>query len=279
MTIEKSNPNDREKGWFKGEDRLQVAGGVNMIKRLNERVSETMKELLRDYRIDTSKMRDITAEQKEWRIESDGQHLYIGRETEMSDPQQLAVLETFVYNDRIKDIEWAAGIHIFSNGSASTLTPELIIHFEKNSLDLKAASQYLNAYLTSGIDPDEVLDYIDAQADQIRENPRRFEPQPERATEYLAACVETMRQLFTKTRFTVESFKAIYPKLEKLANRLSVFEPELSEGDRMYMRDDEDDPMTDEQIDELLEGAKDHHRAYCERLSVYRELAYSIMQQ
>jgi hypothetical protein len=189
-----------------GEPRFVEDEGLDMEARLNEIMSDLVEKLTKYMLVDTSCLDELKAEEAEVVVQSDGEHLYVGRRV-IKDPKQLSVLEAGIYAKRIKALEWATGIQIFAaEEDESELTDRFVSYFTNRALDPVNAMQYMNAYLKAGVEPNEVLDLIDAHADQIRKNPYRYAPKPERATEYLAACVETIKQIVENHRFTREQF-------------------------------------------------------------------------
>ena len=101
-----------------------------------------------------------------------------------------------------------------------------------------------------------------------------LEKEPERATEYLAVCVEQIRQIVGNHRFTREQFKVLYRPLERLARQLTVFEPEFTEEEREVMRED---GVSEEEMDSMLKGAQQCHKYHCQMFEVYQRLAERIL--
>ncbi|MBR9692001.1 hypothetical protein GOV06_04385 [Candidatus Woesearchaeota archaeon] len=96
---------------------------------------------------------------------------------------------------------------------------------------------------------------------------------PEKATEYLATCAETLRQILGDYKFTLEQLGQLYPPLEKLGLRLTVFEPEFTEEERSVPGVPGKDP------DKLLEGARKCHQEVCERFNMYKNMAELLLDE
>ena len=93
---------------------------------------------------------------------------------------------------------------------------------------------------------------------------------PEKATEYLAACAETLKQILGDHKFTLEQLGMLYYPLEKLGLRLTVFEPEFTEEERS---------MPGRDPDQLLRGARKCHQKVCERFNRYKSMAELLLDE
>jgi len=249
----------------------KYAEEYDMEKRLNETLADLMGKITKYMNLDTSYLDELKAEEAEWVVMQDGEHLYVCRKT-VKDPKQLSILESHIYQARINALIFGAEVKIFSteNAEEDEITRSLRNYFKSWSLDPDAAMQYMNAYLKSGADPDEVERKVIRNHDEIRKNPDKYAPEPERATEYLAACVETLRQIVENHRFTKKQFIELYKPLEKLALKLTIFTPEMPEEERKEMREA---GMSDKEIDAMAKGAEQCHTYYCQVFEIYRKLA------
>lgn len=267
--------------WYRGEDKfskgLRFVGdeGIDMEKRLDDILADIIHKITKYMNADTSYLNELKAEEAEWVVQSDGKHLYVGKKT-IKDPEQLSVLEAGIYTARIEAIKFGADVHLFSTGDAEDeAAKKLKAYFGNKGLNPKSALQYMNAYLKLGIGEDEVVQKVLDSADEIEKNPGRYAPQPERATEYLAACVETLRQIIENHRFTRDQFEIVYKPLERLAGPLTLFPPKFSEEEEELMREDR---MDEREIDAMLKGAQQCHQYYCQVLDVYKEIAREILE-
>jgi len=266
-----------EEGEFQkkpGEPRF--VEGIDMVKRLEDLLADLLGKFTKYMRVDTSKFQELETEEAERVVQSDGEHLYLGRRT-IKDPKKLSMLDIGVYTGRIQALDWAIQIKIFSEERKDDeISKKLRFRFgNKYRVDPEAALQYMNAFIKAGISPEEVEDKIAESVDEIKANPKKYAPEPEKATEYLAGCVEQIRQIVENHRFTKETFAIVYLPLELLAEKLTLLSPELSEEEKEKMK--HYDSMDDEEIDAIEKGAQQCHKYYCQLFEIYQKLANEIL--
>jgi hypothetical protein len=279
------NPKNRfyGDGRFKrkpGEPVFAGDEGMDMVNRLDEILADIMDKFAspRYWRADTGVLHELKAEEAEVVVQSDGEHIYIGRKI-IDDPEKLAVLETGIYKARTAALEWAVKVKILPAEYEDDESSQRIRQHFGNKLGLdrpQSAVEYMLAFSEAGIDEDELEQRLIDAADEMKADPMKYAPEPERATEYLAACVELIRQVIENHRFTKETFNIVYRPLERLANQLTLFPPEFTEEDRDKLK--HYDNMSDEEIDATLKGAQQVHQFFCQTLNYYKAVAKAVLE-
>ena len=70
--------------------------GLDMERRLDEIMGDLLSKITRFMLAETSYLNELKAEEAELVVQSDGEHLYVGRKI-IDDPKKLSVLETGIY--------------------------------------------------------------------------------------------------------------------------------------------------------------------------------------